>query len=249
MYPAVPDCFSKQHFERGRVIFSIPVSEFAVLGSSGDKKRAFAGLLRVATKQSDYVFTSRLRISVDIYQSNYLRLKNPNAYDIDNLGKPILDALSGFEGLFVDDSLIERVIINWINSCEQKIEVEIDAPVPGFQLKSEAAYVRFGSWCFPFSKPLLAEHRDSLPGRIKAIRRFFEQWNSIRSDEDFEEKQDLLPIGTFIASNKLRDRGFDLYDLDHLEKECMSMQNSVEASSASHNIKIQKTGLERPDIT
>jgi hypothetical protein len=95
---------------------------------------------------------------------------------------------------------------------------------------------------------LLAEHRDSLPGNIAAIRRFFDVWNSIRSDEDFEEKQSLLPIGTFVASNKLRDRGFDLYDLDCLVEECMSMQNSVEAASASHNIKIQKTGLERPGI-
>jgi hypothetical protein len=194
------------------------------------------------------IFTSRLRISVDIFQSTYLRIKNPNAYDIDNLGKPILDALSGCEGLFVDDSLIERVIINWIDSLEQKIEVEIDAPFPGFQLKSEVAYVRVGSWCFPFWKPLLAEHRDSLPDSIAAIRRFFDVWNSIRSDEEFEEKQSLLPIGTFVASNKLRDRGFDLYDLDCLEEECMSMQNSVEAASASHNIKIQKTGLEEPGI-
>lgn len=248
MYAAVPECFSKQYFEGGRVIFSVPVSEFAALGSSGDKKRAFVGLLRLATKQSDYIFTSRLRISVDIYQSTYLRIKHPNAYDIDNLGKPILDALSGYEGLFVDDSLIERVIINWIDSLEQRIEVEIDAPFPGFQLKSEVAYVRSGSWCFPFWKPLLAEHRDSLPDNIAAIRRFFDVWNSIRSDEDFEEKQGQLPIGTFVASNKLGDRGFDLYELDHLEEECMSMPSSVEAASASHNINIQKTGLERPGI-
>jgi hypothetical protein len=38
MYAAVPECFSKQYFESGRVIFSVPVSEFAALGSSGDKK-------------------------------------------------------------------------------------------------------------------------------------------------------------------------------------------------------------------
>ena len=204
MYHDVPECFSKRYFGSGRVIFSVPVSEFAALGSSGDKKRAFAGLLRLATKQSDYIFTSRLRISVDIYQSTYKRIKNPNAYDIDNLGKPILDSLSGCEGLFVDDSLIERVIINWVDSLEQKIEVEIDAPFPGFQLKSELAYVRSSSWCFPFWKPLLSvHHRDSLPGDIADIRGFFDVWNSIRSDEDFEEKQRRLPIGNFVASNKL----------------------------------------------
>jgi hypothetical protein len=81
-----------------------------------------------------------------------------------------------------------------------------------------------------------------------AIGRFFDVWNSIRSDEDFEEKQRQLPIGTFVASNKLRDRGFDLYELDHLEEECMSMPNPVDAAPVSHNINIQKTGLERPGI-
>lgn len=233
MYAEIPDCFSKKHFEAGKVVFSVPISDFAALGSSGKKKRALTEQIRSATKQSLYIFTSRIRISLDIYQSEFQRIKNPNSYDIDNLGKPILDALSGSEGLYVDDSLIERVMINWIDSLVQKVEVEVDVPFPGFMLKTEAAYVRSGSWCFPFWKPFLGEHRASMPNYIASTKRFFDVWNSIRGDDDFAAKRYLLPLGNFVPTNKLRDRGFDLYDLEDLANQCMPGESSIDAAYAA----------------
>lgn len=205
--------FDLSHFEHGYVKFVVrakPVS----LQNDGAKRAAFKKGLQEITSQSEYIITGTCWIAIDYYCQHVGRKKNPGVYDIDNIVKPILDGLTGERGLIIDDVVVNRVTVNWIDSPHGDwFEVEIEYPDLLFSRKAELVFLKSPSdWCFPSTNALIAD-----AGYMVLARRYFATWDSISNEDDYYESVYDLPIQNFIYYVKIRDKGFQFVELSALD--------------------------------
>ncbi|MEF3075798.1 hypothetical protein V2P20_12250 [Methylobacter sp. Wu1] len=208
----MPD-FDLNYFEQGFVKFAVhtrPVS----LQNDGGKRAAFKKELQEITCQSEYIVTGTCWIAIDYYCQHIRREKNPGVYDIDNIIKPILDGLTGERGLIIDDVVVNRVVVNWIDTPHDDwFEVEIEYPDLLFSRKADLVFLKSPSgWCFPSSHTLIAND-----GYIALMSKYFATWNSLSTEEDYYNSVYDLPIQNFIYYVKIRDKGFQFVEFPAIE--------------------------------
>ena len=193
-------------FENGCIRFSI-YGQPPSLQNKQEKKKDYREMVQSCTRKCPFIITSTCWVHINYYCKEIRRLKNPNVYDMDNIVKPILDALVGKEGLVVDDVLFDRVGVNWIDKNGlDEVEITIEYPNLLYHTKETLCFYMNGKWCFPRSKEPNAVYEEQ-------VKKYFAIWNKI-NDENFEELVYLLPQHLFIHCNKIKERGFDIHELD-----------------------------------
>lgn len=171
--------------------------------------------IQAITKISEYIITNTCWINIEYYCRHVNRLKNPGVYDIDNIVKPILDSLVGQNGLIIDDVLVDRVTVNWIDTPhDDHFEIQIEYPMLDYLHKSDLVFFKSKSgWCFPTFK------RDNNQDSKALIQRYFDIWNSIKTEDDYYNVVSTLPIQKFIYYSKIKDRGYIFLDIgDQLQE-------------------------------
>lgn len=175
------------------------------LQNKQEKKLEYGKIIHAFTKKCPYIITSTCWIHIDYLCPETRRLKNPTIYDMDNIIKPILDALVGKDGLVIDDVIFDRVEVNWIDKNGlDEIQITIEYPNLLYHEKDSLAFYKNGSWCFPCTKGNKIEQ--------PLIEKYFSIWNQI-NDENFEQLVYQLPQHIFIPYNKISDKGFDFYEI------------------------------------
>lgn len=114
--------------------------------------------------------------------------------------------------MIIDDVLVDRVIVNWIDTPhDDHFEVQIEYPNLYFLPKSELVFVKSSSgWCFPTTQYLIQDESG-----YKLIQKFIELWNSIRTEDDYYKVLPNLPIQNFVYFSKIKDRGYTFIDLGY----------------------------------
>ena len=201
--------FDKENFENGHISFSVDISPVS-MQNKGTIKNSFKKELQKITCKSDYIITDTCWINIDYYCQNIKRKKNPSVYDIDNIVKPILDGLSGSNGIVIDDVIFERVTVNWIDTPHHDhLKIEIDYPILMFLEKKDLVILKSGSkWCLPTHKKLVQESKY-----LEIVKTQFSIWESISTEEDYNTNIYCLPTQSFIYFMKIRDKDFDILDL------------------------------------
>ena len=88
-------------------------------------------LLRAAvqekTRRFKYLLSGDVKLDIEWWVHEQERYETNRCPDIDNIRKPLLDALSGPDGLLLDDCQIQEVACRRINSYvrEQRLLIEI----------------------------------------------------------------------------------------------------------------------------
>jgi Holliday junction resolvase RusA-like endonuclease len=205
--------FKKSSFLNGEIRFIAPVKPVSSQ-NNGEQKRTFREEIQKITSKSQYIVTGTCWVAIDYYCQHIKRQKNPGVYDMDNIVKPILDALGGLKGLIVDDVLVDRVTVNWIDTPhDDHIEIEIQYPDLLFVKKSELLFVKSDSgWCFPVPHDLI-----KYDAFLVLIRKYFEVWNSIKSEDDYYDSIYMLPIQPFLYYSKIKDKEYTFVELTRLE--------------------------------
>lgn len=90
--------FNKSSFLNGEIKFIAPVKPVSSQ-NNGVQKRTFRDEIQKITSNSQYIVTGTCWVAIDYYCQHIKRQKNPGVYDMDNIVKPILDALVGMKGL------------------------------------------------------------------------------------------------------------------------------------------------------
>lgn len=141
-----------QHSEIQICIESSPVSA----QNKNEVKQEFKSDVHNITAQCEYIITSTCWIAIDYYCQHIKRMKNPGVYDIDNIIKPILDSLVGLNGVLIDDVILDRVTVNWIDTLDDDyLEIEIQYPDLLYMKKSELVFIKSNSgWCFPTNQSI-----------------------------------------------------------------------------------------------
>ncbi len=129
---------------------------------------------------------------------------------MDNIIKPILDNLVGFNGLIVDDVLVNRVTVNWQDTIEEEhFEVEIEYPDLLYTRKDDLVFIKSQSgWCLPTSRDVLSDKKH-----IDLLRLHFSTWDSISSEDDYYKNVSSLPSQSFIYNAKLQGKGYEIIDM------------------------------------
>jgi Holliday junction resolvase RusA-like endonuclease len=126
-----------------------PVSHQA----GGAVKRELTDCIRTATRGCQFVITSDVTAEIEWYISERERYESDAVPDVDNIIKPILDALSGPEGLMVNDCQIQSITSYWmgLRSDRQEIMISVRPQFdPFWHAKSAILFVQFGrALCFP----------------------------------------------------------------------------------------------------
>jgi len=201
--------FDESNFKHGGVKFTAHIKPVSIQ-NNGEQRKSFKKELQQITCNSKFIVTGTCWIAIDYYCQHVRREKNPGAYDIDNIVKPILDALIGNGGLIIDDVIVNRVVVNWIDTPhDDHFEVEIEYPNLLYARKANLIFLKSASgWCVPSSRELIKSEKY-----LDMMNVYFDTWDSVTTEDDYYDVVGRLPIHNFIYHVKIRDKDYEFIDI------------------------------------
>ena len=163
--------------------FSIPQSPPSQQ-SSAKVKRQFQETIKQMLSEVGFIITSDVQVSIEWLLPEYQRYESDKTPDVDNILKPLLDALGGPEGIIVDDSQVQALEVKWIEweNPEERVDVSISYEEDFTLPKDAIAFVKIPntglSW--PFNQRL----------PVETLLVLFDTWETM-----FKSKQKLLSMG------------------------------------------------------
>ena len=136
-----------------------PVSQQA----SASQKAIFKAALRSITETADFLFCGDIQLSVEWHIHERARYETDRTPDVDNILKPLIDALCGPSGLIIDDNQIQHVQCSWIdwNRESEQIRIELKYSDNQFVPKAGLQFVQLDNGlCFPI--PGILRREDQL---------------------------------------------------------------------------------------
>jgi Holliday junction resolvase RusA-like endonuclease len=113
--------------QRGEIQLSFPIKPVSS-GAGSTRQKPLIREIQKITSKCNFVFGGDVRIDIEWRIHEQQRYEFTLAPDLDNIAKPILDALSGPQGLLIDDCQVQSISCYWIDhfhSEEQEIIVTI----------------------------------------------------------------------------------------------------------------------------
>ena len=127
----------------GELLISIPGSPASVQSSKNVKDK-YLGNIRVILAKYKFVLTGQLVLDVTWLVSGKSRYETDAKADIDNCIKPIIDAFTGPDGIFIDDCQLKGLYICWrhIESGEERLTFEFKFDPGQWCNKDNLAFIR-----------------------------------------------------------------------------------------------------------
>jgi len=153
--------------EFGELTFTFSLEPVS-LQSSGVKKEFVKSEIRKITKTLNYLLSGDVKIDIQWLVYEQERYENPNSPDMDNIIKPILDGLSGPEGILIDDCQVQTISSHWVDWTrkEHQINITVQYISDDYVSKDNLIFVNLGNNLYmPFhtnikwqAKEILLEH-------------------------------------------------------------------------------------------
>lgn len=201
----------------GELTFSFdfePVS----LQSNSQKKEFIKNKIKNITSQVNYVLSGELKIEIQWLVHEQERYESPNAPDMDNIIKPILDGLSGPNGIIIDDCQVQTIGSHWIDwtKREHKINVNIQFIADEYVSKSNLVFVRVDRNLYmPLQSDLPKEAKILL---LDYLQKVIELKNEIYSKtNDYYEAKKIMPIQRLFHKSRINEN-FTLLEIEEYIK-------------------------------
>lgn len=143
---------------RGEAPSPFGEAQFVVMGSPASvqskkiTRERYLDSIRNQFKDLKYILTGEIMLDITWLVSAKNRYETDSKSDIDNCIKPIIDAFTGPEGLFIDDCQIRGLYICWRHTESEDEKVVFDFRFQGdqYSLKEELAFIKLdGALCTP----------------------------------------------------------------------------------------------------
>lgn len=99
------------------------------------------------------VFTGDVEVTIEWFVSPQVRYGTHMVADLDNIVKPLLDAVTGPDGVMIDDNQVQSLRVSWLDPSgpNMKFRLTLQALSPDEYLRREGLFfVEFSSErCFP----------------------------------------------------------------------------------------------------
>lgn len=201
----------------GELSFSFdfePVS----LQSNSQKKEFVKNEIRKITNQIKYVLSGEIKVEIQWLVHEQERYESPNAPDMDNIIKPILDGLSGPNGIIIDDCQVQTIGSHWIDwtKKEHKININIQFVADEFVSKNNLVFVRIDRNLYmPIQSDLPIEAKKIL---IKYLQKVVDLKNEIYyKTNDYYEAKRIMPIQRLFHKSRINEN-FTLLEVEEYLK-------------------------------
>src|SRR5437870_4850696 len=124
------------------------------LQSASARKEIVTDMIRRHTLRRDFFISGDVQIDVEWMQNEHWRYETHLSPDVDNILKPMIDALCGPSGVLLDDCQVQAVSCRWIDwtRTDQQFEIRIRFFPEESLAKTGLLFVNVGkSLCFPFN--------------------------------------------------------------------------------------------------
>jgi len=132
-----------------------PVSVQAV----SEKKLEMKKVVLDAIREFDFYLSGDVAVFIEWYGNEQRRYEADDDPDTDNIIKPIIDALSGVDGILFDDCQLQHVSCSWIDTLEEdSLLVRVEFVPDEYCIREGIVFIQFdGGLCFPVN---VVEKRD-----------------------------------------------------------------------------------------
>ena len=209
--------FNSEPSEFGEVSFTIdrkPIS----LQSKSYRKEEFKEYVREIIKSSTYLFSNDTQVDITWHIHEENRFEDSSAIDVDNIIKPLLDALSGPKGLFIDDTQVQSVSCNWLDSYkkdEEYLTVTIKSLPDDFIIKKDLIFIEFSkNICLPFKLDWDTDFQRTILRLWESMLKTRD--NLIKKGKSYYEAKYVMPIQRVFHKSKLSD--FKIMSLEEIRK-------------------------------
>lgn len=140
----IPSPFGRAEY----VIWGSPAS----VQSKKTIRESYLKSIRAQLKDQKYLLTGEIFLNITWLLPAKSRFETDAKADIDNCLKPIIDAFTGIEGLFIDDCQLRALYICWrhIDSDNERVIFDFEFMGDQYSLKEELAFIKLdGGLCCP----------------------------------------------------------------------------------------------------
>lgn len=153
----------------GRLSFQVLTAPVSLQAPSA-KKAAIVTAIRAVVSKCEYLLCGDVKVAIEWGISERARYQTDASADVDNIAKPILDALSGPDGIMIDDCQVQELTCYWAGGyaspSEERIAIEIRFEPDAYVFKagllflnvSNALYFPIHDDAAPRAVLRLAEH-------------------------------------------------------------------------------------------
>jgi Holliday junction resolvase RusA-like endonuclease len=180
--------------DNGILEFTVAAAPVAAQAKLKSRKAALRDEVRKLFVPLRYLLSGEVHVDIEWAIHEKDRYETDAAPDIDAILKPLLDAMSGPDGVLVDDSQVQSVACRWIDygSREQSLKFEIRFLAHEWVSKKGLIFVHFGdSLCFPLE--------DTMPTDLalrcaETVRRMLDTKRKIEAETgDYYAARRMLP--------------------------------------------------------
>lgn len=163
--------------DRGEIPSPFGKAGFTVKGSPSsvqakkDKRDEYIHSIKDQFKSLNYILTGDIILNVTWLLPTKSRYETDAKADIDNCIKPIVDAFTGPDGLFIDDCQLRGLYLCWrhIESGDERVVFEFEFVADEYTSKDKLAFVRLeGALCTPVNLDWPLAHKKKWAAMLKS---------------------------------------------------------------------------------
>lgn len=142
--------------EYGEIEIQVGISPVSIQAKQV-KKNQIVSAIRDVTRSLNYVFLGDLQLEIDWFGAPISRFETDKSPDVDNIVKPIIDALCGLEGLLIDDCQLQAVSTYWMYeySGVERFTIRLKYINDQWTFKKDLAFIRVkDALCLPLEMNL-----------------------------------------------------------------------------------------------
>lgn len=126
-------------------------------GDGGPKRAAFRQAIQ-AQLTNQFFYSGEVRLEITLHMDVQSILETSDTADLDNYAKCILDGLKGPDGVLLDDTQVQTLIVSWLDTARPPhFDIEISSLPDDFILKPVAFYEMPDRLWYPVSRKLWNE--------------------------------------------------------------------------------------------
>jgi hypothetical protein len=166
-------------------------------------------------QESTSLLSGDVEVEIEWHIAERIRYETDASADVDNILKPVLDGMSGPQGILIDDSQVQRLVCSWKDAYtdSERFTIELRSHPDYILSKEDLVFVQFqGPLCSPtfdIGRP------DILWGVAELVAEKFARRDELmKGGASLSEAQVGLPIQRVFHRSRLS--GFKVIRLDEL---------------------------------
>jgi Holliday junction resolvase RusA-like endonuclease len=125
---------------------------FAPVPHGSKKSHQFTEQIHKVLDDIKYVYFGEVKLDITLYLDEQKRIETPELADLDNYAKLICDSLKGPNGLLIDDTQVQSLLVSWIDTPESPyFEIHAKGHPDEFIMKPLALYEMSNGLFYPIS--------------------------------------------------------------------------------------------------